>query len=279
MKDFNAETQRRRDAEETEGGFASVDVLGVRIHQVDFAQTLDQMARWIAETSNTQYPIPNTPPPPHAARRTHQICTVNPEFVMEARRDPAFAAVLGRADLCAPDGVGILWAGRLLGRPFSERVTGSDGIYRICERAAVAGWRVYLLGAAPGVAEQTAARLCALYPGLAVVGTFSGSPSDDAWPEIRQRLAAARPDVLFVAFGHPRQDFWIDKHRQELPAAVALGVGGAFDFVAGVTKRAPLWMQRLGLEWLHRLLSQPWRWRRMRVLPGFALLVFRQRLA
>ena len=195
---------------------------------------------------------------------------------MEARRDPAFAAMLGRADLCAPDGVGILWAGRLLGQPFAERVTGSDGIYRICEWAAAEGWRVFLLGAGPGVAEETAARLTARYPGLQVAGTFSGSPADDDWLEIQQRLATAQADVLFVAFGHPRQDFWIDKHRHELPVAVALGVGGAFDFVAGVTKRAPLWMQRLGLEWLHRLVVEPWRWRRMRVLPVFAGLVVGQ---
>jgi len=266
VKKLNAETQRRRGAEEESFEFSSVEILGVRIHRVDFAQTLDQIAHWIEER--------------HANRNsqlvTRQLCTVNPEFVMEARRDPAFAAVLNRAELCAPDGVGILWAGRLLGQPFAERVTGSDGIYRICERAAGEGWRVYLLGAGPGVAEQTAARLTARYPGLQVVGTFSGSPANDGWPEIQQRLAAAQADVLFVAFGHPRQDFWIDRYRHELPVAVALGVGGAFDFVAGVTKRAPLWMQRLGLEWLHRLVTQPWRWRRMRVLPLFAGLVLGQ---
>lgn len=240
-----------------------VKILGVRVHQVDFPQTLQQIADWVGERRATR----------NSQLATRQLCTVNPEFVMEARRDPAFAAVLGQAELCAPDGVGILWAGRLLGQPFAERVTGSDGIYRICERAAGEGWRVFLLGAGPGVAEQTAQRLHSLYPGLQVAGTFSGSPADEGWPEIQQRLAAAQADVLFVAFGHPRQDFWIDAHRHELPVAVALGVGGAFDFVAGVTKRAPLWMQRLGLEWLHRLVTQPWRWRRMRVLPLFAGLV------
>ncbi|MGB5049009.1 MAG: WecB/TagA/CpsF family glycosyltransferase [Caldilineaceae bacterium] len=272
MTDLNAKAQRGKgvgkDAEKDGRGFPYVEILGVGIHRVNFAQTLDQIGYWIAECRATH----------HASRITHQLCTVNPEFVMEARRDPAFAAVLKRADLCAPDGVGILWAGRLLGQPFAERVTGSDGIYRICERAAGEGWRVFLLGAGPGVAEQTADRLRALYPGLQVAGTFSGSPADDAWPEIEQRLSDAQPDVLFVAFGHPRQDFWIDKHRHELPAAVALGVGGAFDFVAGVTKRAPLWMQRLGLEWLHRLVTQPWRWRRMRVLPLFAMRVVGQLL-
>lgn len=294
MKSFNAEAQRRRGAEEGESspaeaqrrrggeeGFSFVEILGVAVHQVDFAQTLDQIARWIGESRTAQNARRNTqhdPTPSHASRFTFQLCTVNPEFVMEARRNPAFAAVLKRADLCAPDGSGILWAGRLLGRSFAERVTGSDGIDRICERAAAEGWRVFFLGAGPGIAEETATRLAARYPGLAVAGTYSGSPADDDWPEIQARLATARPDVLFVAFGHPRQDLWIDRHRHELPATVALGVGGAFDFVAGVARRAPVWMQRLGLEWLHRLLSQPWRWRRMRALPLFAALVVAQRL-
>jgi len=268
MKNPRAEIQRRK--EQAGGKFPSLEILGVPIHRVNFAQTLDQIAEWIAERPHSPFPTPNAQPP------TRQLCTVNPEFVMEARRDSAFAGVLGRADLCAPDGIGILWAGRLLGQPFAERVTGSDGIYRICEQAAVMGWRVFLLGARPGVAEKAADCLCALYPGLVIGGTFSGSPSDDAWPEIQQRLAAAQADILFVAFGHPRQDFWIDAHRHELPVTVALGVGGAFDFVAGVTRRAPIWMQRLGLEWLHRLVNEPWRWRRMRVLPIFAWLVVGQ---
>ena len=134
-----------------------------------------------------------------------------------------------------------------------------------------------------GVAERTAAVLQAQYPGLCVVGTYSGSPTDEDWPAIQQRLAAAQPDLLFVAFGHPRQDLWIDRHRAELPACVAIGVGGAFDFVAGVRRRAPRWLQRLGLEWLHRLLHEPWRWRRMLKLPQFVFLVLvetmRRRLA
>ena len=231
---------------------------------MDFAQTLDLMAKWIADAD-----------PSHSGAR--QICTVNPEFIMAARRDPAFAAALRRADLRVPDGVGVLWAARLLGRPLRERVTGSDGVFRISARAAQEGWRVYFLGAAPGVAEEAARRLAARYPGLQVAGTYAGSPRAEEWRDIHARLAAARPDVLFVAYGHPRQDLWIDAHRADLPCAVALGVGGAFDFVAGVAVRAPAWVQRLGLEWLHRLLREPWRWRRMARLPLFALLVLRQR--
>jgi N-acetylglucosaminyldiphosphoundecaprenol N-acetyl-beta-D-mannosaminyltransferase len=172
--------------------------------------------------------------------------------------------------------VGVLWAARQLGAPLYQRVTGSDGIYQICELAAATGWRVYLLGARAGVAEQAAQILMARYPGLQIAGTYAGSPADDDWPAIYARLTAAQPDILFVAYGHPRQDLWIDKHRHELPVKVAMGIGGAIDFVAGVTHRAPLWMQRLGLEWLHRLIRQPWRWRRVVKLPIFAARVLAQ---
>ena len=181
-----------------------------------------------------------------------------------------------RADLRVPDGIGVLWAARLFGTHLQERVTGSDGIQRICERAAQVGWRVFFLGAAPGVAAHVATLLQQRYPGLIIAGSESSNPTDTEWPLIQHRLAIAKPDILFVAFGHPSQDFWIDQHRHELPAKVAIGVGGAFDFVAGVTVRAPRWVQQLGLEWLHRLLRQPWRWRRMLKLPQFVGLVLLQ---
>jgi N-acetylglucosaminyldiphosphoundecaprenol N-acetyl-beta-D-mannosaminyltransferase len=127
------------------------------------------------------------------------------------------------------------------------------------------------------VAAQTAAVLQHRYPNLLIVGTYSGSPVDTDWLAIRHRLQEAQPDILFVAYGHPQQDFWIDRHRGELPAKVAIGVGGAFDFVAGVRTRAPRWLQRLGLEWLDRLIREPWRWRRMLKLPQFVVLVIGQR--
>jgi N-acetylglucosaminyldiphosphoundecaprenol N-acetyl-beta-D-mannosaminyltransferase len=247
-------------AQSQSSDLATINILGVMVHRVDVAATLDRIGAWIAA-------------PPAVCR---QVCTVNPEFFIDARRDPTFAAVLRRADLRVPDGVGVLWAARLLGAPLRQRVTGSDGIYQICERAARQGWRVFLLGAAPGVAEQAAQLLCDRYAGLQVVGCYAGSPAQSEWPTIQALLRQAQPDILFVAYGHPRQDLWIDAHRAQLPAKVALGIGGAIDFAAGVAQRAPLWMQRLGLEWLHRLILQPWRWRRMVKLPVFALLVMGQ---
>ncbi|MDE0197758.1 MAG: WecB/TagA/CpsF family glycosyltransferase [Caldilineaceae bacterium] len=277
-----------------EQGWASIKILGVRVDCVDFQQTLDAVSGWIAQaqaekraksrekTENTGPSADNRSEDEVSGGQTHsslfprQVCTVNPEFIMTARRHPTFAQVLAAADLCTPDGVGVLWAARRAGVRLNERVTGSDGIHHICERAAAQGWRVFFLGAAPGIAERAAAELARLYPGLSVAGTHAGSPADTDWPVIRQRLTAAHADLLFVAYGHPRQDIWIHQHREELPVAVALGIGGAFDFVAGTAPRAPLWLRRLGLEWLYRLARQPWRLRRMAALPLFALLVLLQ---
>ena len=247
---------------------SQVNILGIPIDRVGYTQMLALMARWINQRRATGA----------TALPARQICTVNPEFVVDAQRDAAFRQTLLDADLRVADGVGVAWAASILGAPVPERVTGSDGIDRIAAEAARAGWRLYFLGAGPGVAEATAATLEARHAGLAVAGCHAGSPAAADWPAIEQLLRAANPDVLFVAYGHPRQDFWIGVHRAELPCAVALGVGGAFDYVTGVAPRAPVWMRRVGLEWLYRLAAQPWRWRRMARLPLFVLLVIRQKL-
>ena len=250
----------------------SVDILGVRIDCIDTGQFLDQLNRWVEQSRAQEFASAGV------AALSHQVCTVNPEFVVDAMRDLSFAQVLRRADLRVADGVGILWAARMQGFRLPERITGSDGIYRICDRAAEEGWRVFFLGAAPGVAARAAKSLSDRYPGLVIAGAYAGSPQDRDWPIILRTLRAASPDVLLVAFGHPRQDMWIDRHRADLPVGVAIGVGGAFDFVAGVTARAPLWIRRLGLEWMHRLAKEPWRWRRMSKLPVFAAHAFQQAL-
>lgn len=237
-----------------------VEILGVRVDTLTYDSLLAQVAAFIAE---------GTP---------HQICTANPEFVMEAQRNPAFRQVLAAADLVMADGVGLLWAARLLGRPLPERVTGSDGVPLMAQRAAREGWRIFLLGAAPGVAERAGEILAQRYPGLQIVGTHAGSPADAEAPEIIARIRAAQPHILFVAYGAPRQDLWIARHREALGVPVMMGVGGTLDFIAGVQKRAPAWLQRLNLEWFYRLITQPWRWRRQLDLPRFAWAVFRTRI-
>ncbi len=237
-----------------------VHVLGVPVHAATFESLLASIAQWIAQ---------RTP--------TRQICTVSPEFVMIAQQDAEFMHVLRQADLCVADGVGLLWAARYLGRALPERVTGSDGVPLIAERAAQEGWRLYLLGAAPGVAERAAEALRTRYPNVQIVGTYAGSPAFQEETAIVERVNASGADILFVAYGAPQQDTWIARNRARLHVHVAMGVGGTFDFLAGVVPRAPRWMQRLGLEWLFRLLRQPWRWRRMLRLPRFVWAVLRYR--
>mgnify|MGYP001585241115 CR=1 FL=1 len=235
----------------------SLHILGVRVDDVTGDETLALVERFIAE------------------RVPHQICTVNPEFIMAAQRDEAFRNVINNAALCLPDGVGVLWAARRLGHPLRERVGGTDMAERIAARASQLGWKMYFLGAAPGVAEQAAAVLQARYPGIAVAGTFAGSSTLSEENASVERILAARPNVLLVAFGAPAQDVWIARNQPRLQVPVAVGVGGAFDFIAGVTRRAPRWVQRLGFEWLHRLVREPWRWRRQLALPRFVWRVLR----
>lgn len=187
----------------------------------------------------------------------HQICTVNPEFVVEARRNPAFAAALAGADLRTPDGFGLLLAARYLGAPLRGRVTGVELTRRLAALAAERGYRLFLLGAAPGVAEAAGAALAAANPGLIIAGCFAGSPAPRHEPFLRQLIAAARPDILLVAYGHPRQDLWIARNQPYLRVPLAIGVGGALDYLSGQVPRAPAWLRRLGLEWLYRLARQP----------------------
>jgi N-acetylglucosaminyldiphosphoundecaprenol N-acetyl-beta-D-mannosaminyltransferase len=206
--------------------------------------------------------------------RLHQVATVNPEFVMAAQRDADFRRVLQEADLCLPDGVGLLLAARRYGRRLPERVPGSELVYHLAELAAREGWRLYLLGAAPGVAQHAAGLFRARIPGLKIAGTYAGSPAPEENEAIVSRINESRAHLLYVAYGAPNQDKWIARNRETLTTVrVALGVGGALDFVTGRAVRAPRWVQKIGLEWLHRLLHEPWRWRRMLALPHFALRV------
>ncbi len=235
-------------------------LMGVPIHNVTHEETLAWVKRWINEGQCAKI-----------------ISTINPEFLMRARVDSDFRAVLRRAALCVPDGVGILWAGRWYGVRLRERVAGSDLVPSLVAQAAHYGWRVFFLGAAPGVAERTAVLLQQRSPGLLVAGCYAGSPAIEEEDEIVARIRASRADIVFVAYGAPKQNIWLDRNLGRTGATIGIGVGGAFDFITGKARRAPLWIQRMGLEWLHRLVYEPWRWRRQLVLPKFALLVLLRR--
>jgi N-acetylglucosaminyldiphosphoundecaprenol N-acetyl-beta-D-mannosaminyltransferase len=161
-----------------------------------------------------------------------------------------------------------------MGSPLPERVPGSELVYNLAELAAQEGWRLFLLGAGPGVAEEAATIFQSRYPELRIAGTYAGSPNLTENDAIVRRINNSRADMLFVAYGAPNQDKWIARNRESLPTIkLALGIGGSLDFVTGQAQRAPHWIQDLGLEWLHRLILEPWRWRRMLALPRFALKV------
>ncbi len=236
----------------------SVDILGVRVDNATYQDLLARVDAYVASG------VP------------HQIVTLNPEMLVAAHDDPAFRAILNAADLNVADGVGLMLAARWLGHPLQERVTGSDGIYRLAAHCAQRGYRPYFLGAGPGVAEIVAQRLTVANPHLQVAGTYAGSPRAQDQDDIIERVRACTPDLLLVAYGVPAEEKWIAHNRDRLAVSAMIGVGGAFDFVAGVSKRAPGWMRRLGLEWLYRLIREPWRWRRQLALPRFLWLVFKQ---
>jgi N-acetylglucosaminyldiphosphoundecaprenol N-acetyl-beta-D-mannosaminyltransferase len=202
-----------------------------------------------------------------AAGRGGRVFTPNVDHVVIAERHAEFREAYRAADLSLADGVPILWAARLLGEPLPAKVSGSDLVVPLVERAAARGWRVYLVGAAPGVAAEAARTLQQRFPGLRIAGVdapFVRLDGPDPEGEAAlARLAAAAPDLVLVAFGAPKQELWMHRHRAAFGRAVAVAVGASLDFVAGTIRRAPRWMQRAGLEWAFRLGREPRRlWRR-----------------
>ena len=205
------------------------------------------------------------------------IITANPEFVMLCREDPELAAIAAGADLVVPDGTGAVVAARLLGDPLPGRAPGRLLVDRLAALATERRLSMFLLGAAPGIAERAAATLRGRHPELRIAGTYAGSADDDA--DVLPRVVAAAPDVVLVAFGMPKQERWIARNLPRLPSArVAVGVGGSLDYLAGAAKPPPGIVHAIGLEWLWRLVRDPKRWRRQRVLPRFVVLVLLARM-
>lgn len=232
---------------------AKIEILGLSVDNLTWDEAVARIAKMVE------------------SGKVHQIATANPEFLMRARQELAFMKVLHRADMVLADGVGFLHAAQWKGTPFHAQITGSDLTPRLAALAAEKGWHLYLLGAAPGVAAQAAARLREAYPTLHI--TADGSdPEADGPPELVARIRMARPHILLVAYGAPKQDYWIDRFGRLTGVPVQIGIGGSLDFIAGVVSRAPEVWRRVGLEWLWRLKEEPWRWRRMLALPQFALL-------
>ena len=225
-----------------------VELGGVLIDRVDASEAVDRLREFLLDGE------------------THQVVTVNLDFLSIAQRDVRFRSTLNASDLAVADGMPLVWASRLRGESLPERVAGVDLVFESCRLAAEEDRGVFLLGAAPGVAEAAASKLQETFPGLQIAGTYSppmGPMSRKENARILRMIQDTRPGFLFVALGAPRQDLWIRENRVFLNVPVAMGVGCVFDVLAGDVDRAPRWMQRSGLEWAYRLCQEPSRlWRR-----------------
>lgn len=196
---------------------------------------------------------------------SHYVVTPNPEFLLAAKKDAAFRAVLNAADLALPDGIGVIYAAKLLGRPLKSRAPGIDFAQGLMKYLSQNGKKLFLLGAKPGVAEAAAENLRRSYPGLPICGVNDGYFKDDA--PVVEKIKASKADVVFVCLGAPKQEFWMAQNGSGTGASLLVGLGGCLDVFAGNVQRAPELWQKAGLEWLYRLIKEPSRFGRMVKLP------------
>ena len=201
------------------------------------------------------------------------VATANAEMLMRATHDGALRRILQGAAMVTPDGAGTVWAAHHLGHAMPERVAGYDMVQELMREAPAKHRRIFFFGSAPGVADKAKKKAEQLYPGIEIVGTRNGFFTAADEPAIIEEIKAAHPDILLAALGVPKQEKWLAKHLGELGVPVAIGVGGTFDVMAGVMKRAPHWMQRAKLEWLFRGMMQPQRAGRLLALQRFVLKV------
>jgi len=234
-----------------------VEILGVQVDRVSMEDAMEILRGFIA------------------SRRPHFVITADASSIVQAQTDSELKALYDAADLVTPDSVGVLWASKRFGKPIHARVSGVDIVDRLCRDSADRGHRIYFLGAAHGVAEQAAERLRLKYPGCNIVGARHGYFPAESDEVVAQEVAELKPDVLFVAMGIPRQEKFIQGTRHIIGAGVAMGVGGSFDVFSGKTKRAPVLFQALRLEWLWRLILNPTKISKCRLLPSFVRLVLR----
>ncbi len=235
------------------------ELLGTQVHAVG----LDGALAWIRDRI--------------ASRTPGYVVTLNGALLVQAARDQALRDLVNGAALVTADGIGVVVAARILGVSLPERVAGIDLAMALCGRAASAGHRLFLLGGAPDVAQAAADVLRARHPTLQIVGAHDGFFSSEE-AGVCAQIRAARPDVLLVGLGAPRQEWWMRQWSAALGVPVSIGVGGTFDVLAGRIPRAPRWMQRLGLEWLYRVSREPRRWSVVRTIPPLFLLALRERL-
>lgn len=237
-----------------------IEVCGVPVDCLTMADALNMTEDWIDKGN---HPL--------------AIFAVNPEKVIRAQHDPELLATLRGAGLLIPDGIGIVFAARLLGLGHAARVPGSELMPKLCERAVSRGYRVFLFGASEEVNQKAVAVLRERYPGIRIVGSSHGYVKDEDMAAVISRINASQPDLLFVALGSPYQELWMARYLPKLTVKVCQGVGGTFDVIAGRVRRAPKLFRRLHLEWFYRLASDPRRIRRQTALPIFAYRVLKSR--
>ena len=207
------------------------------------------------------------------SKTPHLIATANAEMIMNATHDEELKNILNTADLVVPDGAGTVWASNYLGVDMPERVAGFDLVQNLFANAPAKKRRIFFFGSAPGVAEKAKAKAEKDFPGINIVGVRNGYFSQKDEAEIIEQIKQAKPDLLLAALGVPKQEIWLNTHMKELGCPLSIGVGGTFDVMAGVMKRAPLWMQKAKLEWLFRGMLQPKRIGRLMALPRFVMAV------
>lgn len=236
-----------------------VQILGVSVDRLDMPTALERLDEFLA------------------SKKPHIVVTADACGIVQAQGDPEFMKILREADLVTPDSAGVLWAAARQGQPIPERVSGVDLTDKLCAMSADKGWRIFLLGAAPGVADLAAEKLRLKHLGCNIVGTRHGFFPSESDEVVAQEIAALSPDILLVAMGIPRQEKFIKKTQDIIGASVAMGVGGSLDVFSGKAKRAPLLFQRLKLEWLWRLILNPSKISKAKFLPSFVSLVLKQR--
>lgn len=207
------------------------------------------------------------------SKEPHHIITLNAEIIYKAQSNLKLKKIINEAALVTPDGSGVVWAADYLNDPVPERVTGIDLVGKLAELAPRKNWKIYLYGGAPTIAELAADNLRQKHPGIQILGTCHGYIKEHEQEKLLTDIKTKRPDILLVALGAPRQEYWIKEHLQDLQIPVAIGVGGSLDVISGKVQRAPLFFQKTGLEWLYRLLKEPHRIGRMMALPKFTRLV------
>ena len=216
-----------------------VTLMGCHIDNLTMDETLDRVGTFIADG------------------RPHQHVVVNVDKLVKAARDPQLQQIINDCALVNVDGMPVVWASRLLGRPLKERVAGVDLFDALMHRAAASGWRVFLLGAEEAVVQEVRRRYAKRLPALQFAGVRNGYWKPEEEEAVVEQVAAARADLLFVAISSPKKERFLGQHQARMRVPFAMGVGGTFDVAAGKVRRAPRWMQRSGLEWFFRFLQEP----------------------